>query len=90
MILMAESNEAKKKSRTIEIRGEVIEKLAALITSAFGLVAALAWNSAIQQIFATVFGSMSELYALILYAIVVTVIAVLATIYIGRIAGRMK
>ena len=30
---------------------DVIDKLSALITAAFGLVAALAWNSAIQQIF---------------------------------------
>jgi Family of unknown function (DUF5654) len=28
---------------------EVIEKIAALITAAFGLVAALAWNEAIQE-----------------------------------------
>ncbi len=90
MIIMAESSETKKKSGANEMKGEVIDKLAALITSAFGLVAALAWNSAIQKIFETVFGTSSELYALILYALVVTVIAVIATIYIGRIAGRMK
>lgn len=72
------------------MKGEVIDKLAALITSAFGLVAALAWNSAIQKVFQTVFGSSSELLALIFYAIVVTVIAVIATVYIGRIAGRLK
>jgi hypothetical protein len=35
---------------------EVIEKIAALITAAFGLVAALAWNEAIQEIFRLAFG----------------------------------
>ncbi|HJJ62427.1 MAG TPA: DUF5654 family protein [Methanocorpusculum sp.] len=35
---------------------DVIDKLAALITAAFGLVAALAWNGAIQAIFAEIFG----------------------------------
>ncbi|HJK65977.1 MAG TPA: DUF5654 family protein, partial [Methanocorpusculum sp.] len=35
---------------------DVIDKLSALITAAFGLVAALAWNSAIQEIFKEVFG----------------------------------
>jgi hypothetical protein len=30
------------------MKSEVIEKIAALVTAAFGLVAALAWNGAIQ------------------------------------------
>jgi len=34
------------------MKKEIMEKLIALITTAFGLVAALAWNSAIQAIFA--------------------------------------
>ncbi|HUV80785.1 MAG TPA: DUF5654 family protein, partial [Candidatus Bathyarchaeia archaeon] len=34
----------------------MVEKLAALITAAFGLIAALAWNDAIKAIFAAVFG----------------------------------
>jgi hypothetical protein len=65
---------------------EVIDKIAELITTAFGLVAALAWNSAIQEWFA----SQESLSAggPWLYAIVVTIIAVVATIWIGRIAAR--
>ncbi|MFL6512196.1 MAG: DUF5654 family protein [Nitrososphaera sp.] len=67
---------------------EVIEKVAALITAAFGLVAALAWNSAIQEIFRLVFGNQSGVWAMIFYAVVVTVIAVIATILIGRAAEK--
>jgi hypothetical protein len=37
------------------MKGEVIEKIAALVTAAFGLVAALAWNGAIKAVFAKVF-----------------------------------
>jgi hypothetical protein len=33
------------------MKKDVIEKLAALITAAFGLVAALAWNDAIKSLF---------------------------------------
>ncbi|MDQ3851479.1 MAG: DUF5654 family protein, partial [Thermoproteota archaeon] len=62
---------------------EVIEKIAALITAAFGLVAALAWNEAIQEIFRLVFGEQSGVWAMIFYAVVVTIIAVLVTIWIG-------
>ena len=40
-----------------------IIKLAALITAAFGLVAALAWNEAIQAIFTEVFGEAGNIPA---------------------------
>jgi hypothetical protein len=67
---------------------EVIEKIAALITAAFGLIAALAWNEAITEIFRLIFGEQSGVYALIFYAIVVTIIAVVVTVWIGRVAEK--
>jgi predicted permease len=67
---------------------EVIEKIAALITAAFGLIAALAWNEAITEIFRLIFGEQGGVYALIFYAVVVTIIAVLVTIWIGRVAEK--
>lgn len=67
---------------------QVIEKLAALITAAFGLVAALAWNDTIRTIFAKIFGEQSSIWAMLTYAIVVTLIAVFATIWIGKIASK--
>ena len=67
---------------------EVIEKIAALITAAFGLIAALAWNTAIQEIFRLIFGDQSGVAAMIAYAVVVTVIAVIVTIWIGRVAEK--
>lgn len=70
------------------MKGEVIDKLSALITAAFGLVAALAWNEAIQNWFKTqtwlaIFGPWA-------YAILVTVIAVLITIWAGKVAEKAK
>lgn len=41
------------------MKQDVIKQLAALITAAFGLVAALAWNTAIQEIFRLAFGEAS-------------------------------
>jgi ABC-type multidrug transport system fused ATPase/permease subunit len=67
---------------------EVIEKIAALITAAFGLIAALAWNEAIQEIFRLVFGDQSGIWAMLFYAVVVTIIAVVITIWIGRVAEK--
>lgn len=72
------------------MNSEVIEKLAALITAAFGLVAALAWNGAIKAIFQEVFGTAEGIGPMVTYAIVVTLIAVLATIWIGKVAERSK
>ncbi len=67
---------------------EVIEKIAALMTAAFGLVAALAWNTAIQEVFRIVFGDQSGVWAMIFYAVVVTIIAIVVTIMIGRAAEK--
>jgi hypothetical protein len=79
------------------VKTEVIEKLAALITAAFGLVAALAWNDAIKALFKGPCGTESagQLCALWaggpwVYALFVTILAVFATIWIGRIAEKAK
>jgi hypothetical protein len=72
------------------MKSEVIEKIAALVTVAFGLVAALAWNGAIQAIFLKVFGESEGIGPMLVYAIVVTIIAVIATIQIGKAAEKAK
>lgn len=72
------------------MRAEIMDKIAALITAAFGLVAALAWNGAIRAIFEAVFGSADNITAMLIYAVVVTIIAVLVTIWIARAAKRAK
>lgn len=70
------------------MKQEVVEKLAALLTVAFGLIAALAWNDAIKAIFAQVFGRPDALAPMITYAVVVTIIAVWATIKIGQVSEK--
>jgi len=72
------------------MKTEVMEKLSALVTASFGLVAALAWNEAIQKIFKNIFGTASGILAMLIYATIVTIIAVLATLWIGRIAEKAK
>ncbi|MBU3964526.1 hypothetical protein KJ591_03310 [Patescibacteria group bacterium] len=69
---------------------EIVEKLSALITAAFGLVAALAWNGTIQAIFKKVFGTADGILSMLVYAIVVTIIAIVATIWIGKVAEKAK
>ena len=72
------------------MKKDVVEKLSALIIAAFGLVAALAWNGAIQSIFKEVFGDRSTITAMLTYAIIVTILAVLATIWIAKVADKHK
>jgi uncharacterized membrane protein (DUF106 family) len=72
------------------LKSEVITQIAALLTAAFGLVAALAWNGAIQAIFKQVFGTVDSIGAQLGYAIIVTIIAVIVTIYIARMASYAK
>jgi uncharacterized membrane protein YidH (DUF202 family) len=69
---------------------EVIQKLSALVTAAFGLVAALAWNGTIQAIFKEFYGETSTIWAMLTYAIIVTIIAVWVTISVGKAETRIK
>jgi hypothetical protein len=68
---------------------KVIESAADLVTAAFGLIAALAWNSAVQALVGRFVETGSGPMALIIYAILVTVIAVLATVWIGRVREKV-
>lgn len=72
------------------LKKEIVERLATLITTAFGLVAALAWNEAIKAIFKEIFGAPDKLIPMLVYAFTVTMIAVIVTIWISRTAERLK
>ena len=72
------------------MKAEILDKIAALLTAAFGLVAALAWNGAIRAIFEAVFGTADSITVMLVYAVVVTIIAVLVTIWIARAVKRAK
>ena len=70
---------------------EVLDKFSTLITTALGLVAALAWNTAIQELFTTIFGQAGgKLAGQFFYAILITLVVIFATIYVGRAAERAK
>ena len=71
--------------------GEILDKFSQLITTALGLVAALAWNDAIQTVFQQFLGTAGgALAAKIFYAVLVTLIVIFATIAVSRAAERAK
>jgi Family of unknown function (DUF5654) len=73
------------------LTSEVLDRFSELITTALGLVAALAWNTAIQNLFDTVFGgSGSKLAGQFLYATLITLVVIFAAITVSRAAERAK
>ena len=68
---------------------QVLEAMSALIVSAFSLVAALAWNEAIKALIAEYLGA-DDMTGLFVYAIIVTVIAVIMAILITRSIRKAK
>lgn len=85
--------EERYRERAARLRSELVEKMSALATAAFGLVAALAWNNAIQALFKRWYPAPDDPAAigpLILYALFVTLAAVLVMLWIGKVASRLK
>ncbi len=59
-----------------------------LATAAFGVVAALAWNEFITELVKTYLPAGSGLVGLFVYAVVITVMAVMVITWLGRLAQR--
>lgn len=73
-----------------EFRKEFLDKLHTLVIAAFGLVAALAWNEAVTAIFKKYYGDNGEITAKLIYAVLVTAIAVLVTLWLSKLIIRNK
>ena len=70
---------------------EVLDRFSELIITALGLVAALAWNEAIQQLFTQLFGEAGgALAAKFFYAVLVTFLVIFATMAVSRASERAK
>ncbi len=73
-----------------EIKSQFFDKVSTLIIAAFSLVAALAWNESITSIFKNYYQNSGSIIANLIYAIVVTAIAVIATIWISSLATKQE
>ena len=81
---------ADEEEKPVTLKQEILDKMGALVTVAFGLVAALAWNDAIKAIFKEVFGDSGTLVPMLIYAITVTIIAVILIIIVARAIANSK
>jgi uncharacterized membrane protein (DUF106 family) len=72
----------------------IIQNMIALATSGFGLVVALAWNelirTSITHYLTPILGVGGGIISLLVYAIAVTVLAVLVTMQLSKIEKRLK
>jgi membrane protein YdbS with pleckstrin-like domain len=95
---MAESKTARKDEGPLEADAEhkeplqiqILEKMSQLMTAAFGLVAALAWNDAIKRLIADYFGATAPLRIMFLYAGLITLLAVVASLWVANVTHKVK
>jgi len=84
----------KKKQKENRLDVEIMRQMLTLATSGFGLVAALAWNSLIQDLVNNYvkkwFPQGSSLLSLLIYAVIVTVLAVVITLQLSKILQRLE
>lgn len=83
--------------KTRRFSKEVVATMISLATAAFGVVAALAWNSAITSTFERYYPQRGtapppadQVTALFIYALAVTIIGVIVIVMLGRLAGRIN
>src|SRR5690242_18602799 len=88
ILTMAKTKSQKERS----FKRELVEQMVTLSTSGFGLVAALAWNEAIQSFVQSYIEKFypegSGVISKFLYAILITLFAVLITYQLSRLAAR--
>ena len=73
-----------------ETKLQFVTTFSALITAAFGLIAALAWNEAIKAAVGMFFETDGEIWGLLIYAILVTILAVIMTVWISRNVKKLN
>lgn len=82
----------RKKNSKLKIHKEVTKEVLKLSTSAFGLVAALAWNELIKEVVTMyikpLVGGASGIISLLIYAIIVTALAVVITINLSKLINK--
>lgn len=76
-----------------KLHQELIKQMLTLATSGFGLVAALAWNSLIQEFVNSYVKKFlpdgSGMISLFIYALVVTVLAVFVTYQLSKLSKKV-
>jgi len=87
-------SEKKQSKESQKLHVEIVKQMVTLSTSGFGLVAALAWNNLIQELINNYIKKWlpgnSGTISLLIYALVVTVLAVFVTLQLSRLSQKLQ
>ena len=83
-----------KKQTNKKLHIEIVKQITLLSTSGFGLVAALALNSVIQE-FVNVYVKKwlpagSGILSLLIYALIITILAVVITLQLSKLSDKLQ
>ncbi len=85
---------AEETKQELRLRTEIVRQMVTLATSGFGLVAALAWNSLIQEFVNSYIKKWipgnSGLISLLIYAVVITILAVFVTVQLTSLSHKLE
>jgi hypothetical protein len=89
-----EDKKQNKQQEKKSLHVEVVRQMLSLATSGFGLVAALAWNSVIQDFVNNYIKKFlpvgSGTLSLLIYAVIITFLAVFVTYQLSKILNRLS
>lgn len=87
---MAQKTQPSEKKK---LHKEILKQMVTLATSGFGLVAALAWNNVIKEFVDTIIKPYlpqgSTLISLVIYALIVTTLAVVTTYQLTKLTDKV-
>ena len=72
------------------IRENFKERVLTIVIASVGLIAALAWDTALKHLFEKILGGAGTLTEELAYAIIITVIAAVISVYLGRSFAKKK
>ncbi len=88
------NKKAAKATQERKMHIEILRQMITLATSGFGLVAALAWNNVIQDLVNNYIKKWlpqgGSLVSLLLYAVLITILAVLITLQLSRLLEKLE
>lgn len=89
---MENDKPTKQEQKRIEI--EIVRQMITLSTSGFGVIAALAWNNVIREFvdsyIAVWIPAGGSIVSLLIYALLVTILAVIVTIQLSKILRTLE
>lgn len=70
--------------------GEYFKTVSTMLTGAFGLVAALAWNELIKELITRYLSAGSGVISKLIYALIITTLLVILTVQLGKMSEKFK